>query len=84
MITVEKLIEIANNYRKESEEDHPYMANSGFIRINRDLKPYGWCLEKGLPNTECVGSYVISLQGEIWQTAGGNDQDGAREWIKIS
>lgn len=77
------LIAISKGYVKDSEKQHPYMKNGGFVRITREFKPYGWCVNLGSACTECVGSYAVSQHGEIYQTIGGDDINGAKDWIRL-
>jgi len=42
-----------------------------------------WIRELGAPHRWVAGVFAINSVGELWQAQGGNDYDGAREWVKV-
>lgn len=44
----------------------------------------GWKQSLTRPATERIGALAVDDAGNVWQTTGHNDEDGATGWIKVA
>ena len=70
---------LARAYRYE----RPFMWNRGAV-ITYMGNVTGWRDAVRDPQDFCPGCLAFTANGEIWETIGGNDQHGDKEWILIS
>lgn len=69
-----KLLEIANNFRKENGYEH------GFVTIF-NCEVVGWILEiENKASTFMLGVMAIDINDNKYLAIGGNDYDGANSW----
>ncbi len=77
------LLRIANKYRVQNTDRYDFISSLGYILIY-DNAPYGWRNKVRDPQTEKPNTYLIGLNlDDIYQAKGGNDNVGAKDWIKM-
>ena len=69
---------LANTWRL----DHPFSRPGGVVLI-WEGRVYGWKDELRHPEHERPGVIAVDLEGGLYKTEGGNDQDGARQWVPV-
>ncbi len=80
-VIMEKIIQIANQYRQDNKETYPFMLETGYVRLF-DNKPYGWCADMGEASTERPTALLVGLDNSVFEAVGGNDKTGAKKWVK--
>ncbi len=74
----DSLLELASEWRKKWK--HTNLG--GFVIFFNDA-PYGWTHELNSPEAWAPGCVAINESGECWVAIGGDDYDGAQEWLSI-
>jgi hypothetical protein len=70
------LVEIANEWRG----NHPDLNGGVVVIYNSEV--CGWVNELRNPESWRPGSIAVSGQGDMHRATGGNDYDGAKEWVR--
>ena len=68
---------LAEDWRRQNPH-----RKGGVVVIFEDTVQ-GWCNELRNPEHWRSGCIAVNEEGEMWLTIGGNDQDGAEEWLGI-
>ncbi|TYG35278.1 hypothetical protein FW755_09330 [Lonepinella koalarum] len=63
-------------------EDLSYFLTTGFVYWFQG-KCFAWAKYLKAPNEYCPEVVAVSVDRKYYQTIGGNDQDGAFEWIEL-
>lgn len=71
---------LARRYRANAALNHP---QRGVVLIWRGSH-YGWkdCLRD--PQHERPGALAVDTENRVYEARGGNDHDGAREWVEVT
>lgn len=86
-----QLIEKTKIFRQElmngerfptSTQDKSYFITSGVVYVFQG-KCFAWSQRLKSPNEYCPDVIAISINDQCYQAIGGNDQDGADEWLPL-
>lgn len=70
------LVDLANQYRLENE-------HRGGVVLFFDGEVYGWKDKLRNPESERPGALAVDSEGWIYKATGGDDYNGAKEWVSI-
>lgn len=73
----------AKQYRLENGTDCPYMAH-GVVIVNQSGNACGWVNEPRNPEHWEPGCYAVDTNATVWVACGGNNYDGATEWVQTT
>jgi len=71
---------IAKKWREDNQEMNMDYLNAGYV-VLYSRKAVGWIRVLENPQGWCPNAIAIDVNGNEYLASGGNDYDGAREWI---
>lgn len=66
----------------EWREVQGYTSRGGIVVVYGDTVQ-GWCGQLPAPNAWRPHCYAVDESGSVWESLGGNVEDGAEEWWSV-
>jgi hypothetical protein len=73
-------ISIARDYREQCKDLRE--RNLGIVLVNIHGKVYGWKNQLRDPHSETPGSVAVTMDGRVFEAAGGDYYQGAEAWVR--